>query len=99
MAATSLKLCQVCVEAARVEERQRQFELSEFQLLREQEKVDTTSSGDSYLLVTSWFITWEAWVLGKAREPPGIVNTGLPTYTGNDFLYSLNCQLTFCAQE
>ena len=60
------------MEAARAEERQRQFELSEFQLLREHEKADITGSGDSYLLVTSWFSIWEAWVLGKAREPPGM---------------------------
>ena len=70
-AVTSLKACQVCFAAARAEERQRQFELSEFKLLRENERMEMNSSGDSYLLVTSWFSTWEAWVLGKAREPPG----------------------------
>lgn len=70
-AVTSLKPCQICLSVARAEERQRQFELSEFQLLRENDKLDMNSSGDSYLLVTSWFSTWEAWVLGKAREPPG----------------------------
>ena len=70
-AVTSLKPCQVCLAASRAEQRQRQFELSEFQLLRENDKLDLNTGGDSYLLVTSWFSTWEAWVLGKAREPPG----------------------------
>jgi len=85
-AITSLKPCQVCMEAARAEERQRQFELSEFQLLREHEKADMTGSGDSYLLVTSWFSIWEAWVLGKAREPPGPINNrSLYVQRGNSF--------------
>lgn len=70
-AVTCLKPCQICLATARAEERQRQFELSEFQLLRENDKIDISSSGDCYLLVTSWFSTWESWVLGKAREPPG----------------------------
>jgi len=85
-AVTNLKTCQICLAAARAEERQRQFELSEFKLLRENEKLDMESSGDSYLLVTSWFSTWEAWVLGKAREPPGPINNrSLYIQRGNSF--------------
>jgi len=85
-AVTSLKACQVCLAAARAEERQRQFELSEFKLLRENERMEMNSSGDSYLLVTSWFSTWEAWVLGKAREPPGPINNrSLFIQRGNSF--------------
>jgi ubiquitin carboxyl-terminal hydrolase 20/33 len=85
-AVTCLKPCQICLATARAEERQRQFELTEFQLLRDQDKVDVSGSGDSYLLVTSWFTTWEAWVLGKAREPPGPINNrSLFIQRGNSF--------------
>ena len=55
-----------------MEERQKQFERAEFQLLREQELASQEeSSGDTFLLVRSWYTAWEEWVMGRAREPPG----------------------------
>jgi len=73
-AVTSLKTCQACLAAARAEERQRHFELSEFKLLQDQDKNDLSGAGDCFLLVHSWFSVWEAWVVGKAKEPPGPIN-------------------------
>ena len=70
-AVTALNPCQVCLHVSKEEEKQRLFELNEFKLLQKQDKIEMNSMGDTYLLVTSWFSTWESWVLGKAREPPG----------------------------
>jgi len=73
-AVTALNPCQVCLHVSKEEEKQRLFELNEFKLLQKQDKIEMNSMGDTYLLVTSWFSTWESWVLGKAREPPGPIN-------------------------
>ncbi len=53
-----------------MEERQKQFERNEFQLLHDQEL--SGEEGDSFLLVRSWYTAWEEWVMDKAREPPGL---------------------------
>jgi len=84
---TSLKPCQTCLRSARMEERQKQFERSEFQLLHEQDGAGTCeeSSPESFLLVRSWYTAWEEWVMGRAREPPGPINNrSLYTQRGNN---------------
>jgi len=83
-ALTNFKPCQTCVRSLRMEERQKQFERNEFQLLHDQEL--SGEEGDSFLLVRSWYTAWEEWVMDKAREPPGPINNrNLYTQRGNSY--------------
>jgi hypothetical protein len=54
-----------------MEQRQKQFERNEFQLLHDQEL--TGEESESFLLVRSWYTAWEEWVMDRAREPPGAI--------------------------
>lgn len=69
----SLAVCQPCLVMARAEHQQKEFELQEFKLLHSQES-QGEQCRDRYCVSAVWFRSWEAWVCGRAREPPGPLN-------------------------
>jgi len=73
-AVTKLQACQYCLAAAHAEQRQKEFELAEFKMLHSEEGGERDQGGDRYCLTAVWFRAWEAWVCGRAKEPPGPIN-------------------------
>ena len=88
-AVTSLAVCGRCEEEERAAARQKEYELSQFKLLHEEDRA--AGESDRYCLAAAWFRDWvrltlcnslqysmvplqEAWVCNKAREPPGPIN-------------------------
>jgi len=73
-AVNRLQRCDICYAEAEEEERQKQFQLEEFKKLHAAETEEWNSGCDVYCVANGWFRAWEAWVLGRAREPPGPVD-------------------------
>jgi len=73
-AVTKLQPCQICLAAAAAEQRQKEFELAEFKMLHSEEGGERDQGGDRFCLTATWFRAWEAWVCGRAKEPPGPIN-------------------------
>ena len=63
-----------------------EFELAEFKMLHSEEGGERDQGGDRcklilnlnlhltpprFCLTATWFRAWEAWVCGRAKEPPG----------------------------
>ena len=70
-AVNRLQRCDICYAEAEEEERQKQFQLEEFKKLHAAETEEWNTGCDVYCVANGWFRAWEAWVLGRAREPPG----------------------------